>query len=917
MVTALGRLLGAARAPDQDHTPAQPPPAWHSRPAAEVLDLLATSPDGLSPAEAEARLAQFGPNRLAPPPRPGWWARLLGQFNNLLIYVLLAAALVTAAFGHWLDCAVILGVVLINAVIGVVQEGRAERSLDAIGKLLSPQALIARAGTRLTVAAETLVPGDLVLLQSGDRVPADLRLLRARNLRIDEAALTGESVPADKQTLPVAAEAPLGDRASMAYSGTLVTYGQGTGIVVATGAATEIGRISALLAGVEPLTTPLLCQLAQFGRWLTGATLALAALTFAVGVLVHRFAADEMFLAAVALAVAAIPEGLPAIMTITLAIGVERMARRNAIIRRLPAVETLGAVSVICSDKTGTFTRNEMTVQHLATSRDLIEVTGAGYAPVGEFLLAGQPAAPERQPLLLALARGGLLCSDARLRQAEGGWLVDGDPMEGALEALARKAGLTPELEAKLLPRTDEIPFEAEHRFMATLHHDHAGTGVIYLKGAPETVLARCAWQRGPEGDEPLDRAWWQDHMARLAGQGERLLALAVKPTTAAQQALAFADVADGLCLVGLFGLADPPRPEAIAAVARCRAAGIRVAMITGDHQDTAQAIAARLGLAYPDAVLGGRELDALSAQELGAALAGTDVFARTSPEHKLRLVEALQAGGAIVAMTGDGVNDAPALKRADVGIAMGRRGAEAAKEAAEMVLADDNFASIVAAVEEGRTVYDNLKKSILFILPTSGGEALIVAAAIALGEVLPITAVQILWINMITAVTLSLALAFEPAERDVMARPPRPAAEPLLSRLLVWRIALVSAVLVIGTFGMFHWLQAAGAGLAEARTAAVNTMVLFEVFYLFNVRRLHASGLGDGLLAGARPAWTAIALVLLFQLLFTYAPPMQALFDTRPLDALTWVACALVALAIFLIVELEKRLAAHLARSP
>jgi magnesium-transporting ATPase (P-type) len=893
--------------PGSSFLPPPPQTRWHAETASEALDAFASNPNGLLSHEAAARLATCGPNRLTPAKAGSALARFLRQFQNVLIYVLLAAAGVTAALGHWTDSGVIGAVVIINAAIGFLQEGRAERALDAIRNILSPVATVFRDGRRMTIQADDLVPGDVVTIQSGDKVPADLRLIRMKNLRIQEAVLTGESMPVDKLLDPVPSDALLGDRSSMAFSGTLVTFGQGTGVVVATGGASEIGRVSELLAGVETLTTPLLRQMEAFGRWLTVAILALSALTFGVGVLAHGFLPSEMFLAAVGLAVAAIPEGLPAIMTITLAIGVERMARRNAIIRRLPAVETLGSVSIICSDKTGTFTRNEMTVQNLATGRHMFEVSGAGYAPSGEFLLDGVPVSLDHRPRLQALTLGALLCSDATVRQVGDDWLIDGDPMEAAFWVVGAKAGLDPEFERKARPRTDEIPFEAEHQFMATLHHDHEGNGVIYIKGAPERVLDMCTSQRNLDDDGPIDRSYWRARIDEMATRGERVLALGVKAADLNKRALTFADIADGVTLLGLFGLADPVREEAIDAVAACRAAGIRVKMITGDHAGTARAIAARLALQNSGDVLTGADLDRMSAEDMARRAAGTDVFARTSPEHKLRLVEALQSRGETVAMTGDGVNDAPALKRAGVGIAMGQKGSEAAKEAAEMVLADDNFASIAHAVEEGRTVYDNLKKSILFILPTSGGEAFTIVVAVSLGLVLPITAVQILWINMITTVTLALALAFEPPETDIMKRPPRRADEPILSGFAIWRIVYISTALVAGVFGVFTWAMSVGMEVEAARTVAVNTLVMFEVFYLLSVRRLGTWAFSRLFIREARITWGAIATLVAIQMLFTYTPVMQNLFQSRPLALDAWIAIIAAAGSVFVLVEIEK----------
>lgn len=904
IICRTGELMAAsAQASNSEDKP------WHAAPTDEIMARFETTMQGLKTDEAAGRLERHGRNRLPRPPRTGPLARFLLQFHNILIYVLLAAAAVTAALGHWVDTSVIVGVVLINAVIGFIQEGKAERALDSIRGMLSLHARVLRGGARHEVDAETLVPGDIVLLQSGDKVPADLRLVQVKSLQVQEAVLTGESLAVEKSAEPVAETAALGDRSSMAYSGTLVTYGQAAGVVIATGAGTEIGRISSMLAEVTTLTTPLLQQMAVFGRWLTMAIVAVAALTFGFGLVVQGYPADEMFLAAVGFAVAAIPEGLPAILTITLAIGVQRMARRNAIIRRLPAVETLGSVSVICSDKTGTLTRNEMTAQAIVTSRARYAVSGAGYAPEGGFERNGQPVAADDEPLLAEVVRGALLCGDAGVRREEDTWVVDGDPTEGALVTVAMKAGLDPELEAEMYPRTDLIPFESEHRFMASLHHDHDGHGFIYVKGAPERVLAMCDRQRagGADEDEALDEASWQRRMDDIAERGQRLLALAFRTAETSHRDLCFADVESGLTLLGLFALADPPREEAIAAVARCRSAGIVVKMITGDHAATARAIAERIGVGNIDMVVTGRELDELDGEALSARIAEVDVFARTSPQHKLHLVEALQSAGHVVAMTGDGVNDAPALKRADVGVAMGVKGTEAAKEAADMVLADDNFASIASAVEEGRTVYDNLKKAIVFILPTNGGEALTIAIAVLLGTMMPITAPQILWVNMITAVTLALALAFEAPERNLMERPPRRRNDPILSGFLIWRIVMVSAIIVAGTFSVFVWQRRSGAEIELARTVAVNTLVLFEIFYLFNARFLRAPSLSARGLFGSRPVLIAVALVIAFQLLFTYAPPMQFLFATRGLDAATWVAIVAVSSSVLFLVELEK----------
>ena len=879
---------------------------WHCISAAEVLTRLDASASGLDAQEVLRRLEKFGPNVLRPPKVRSAWVRFFAQFHNVLIYVLLAAGVVTLLLGHVVDASVIVAVVAINAVIGFLQEGKAERALDAVRKLLSPQAMVMRDGTRFSIAAEDLVPGDMVFIQSGDRVPADLRLYQLRELTVDESMLTGESLAVRKQTGQVTADAALGDRLCMAYAGTLVTSGQGLGVVASTGELTEIGRISTLLEEVETLTTPLTRQMSRFARTLTLAILAVAAFAAVFGVTVRGYSMEEMFLAAVGLAVAAIPEGLPAIITIALAIGVQRMASQRAIIRRLPAVETLGSVSTICSDKTGTLTRNEMTVQTLVTVDAVLTVSGVGYDPHGSFVLEADNSPVDERPVINELCLTATLCNDSALRQVDGQWQVEGDPMEGALIVLGAKAGLRPTDLGERFPRVDVLPFESEHRFMATLHHDHNGNHFVLVKGATEVLLPHCRWQLAAEGECPLDQAYWFEQLERIAAKGQRTLALASRAVSPGTTELRFSDV-DELCLLGIVGITDPPRAEAITAVAECRAAGIRVKMITGDHAGTAAAIARQLGIGEGQPALSGGDLDRLDDTELRRRVLEADVFARASPEHKLRLVEAIQANGEVLAMTGDGVNDAPALKRADVGVAMGVNGTEAAKQAAEMVLADDNFASIMRAVREGRNVYDNIKKSIVFILPTNGGEALTILAAIALGRMLPVTAAQILWVNMITAVTLALALAFEPAESDIMRRPPRDPREPLLSRFMIWRILFVSLLMVGGTFGLFVWERMQGTDIETARTVAVNALVVAEIFYLFNVRFLNASVMNRAGLFGNRYALIAVALVSFFQILFTYLPFMQQVFATRGLDTASWLRILVFGVILFLAVEAEK----------
>ncbi|WP_067561283.1 cation-translocating P-type ATPase [Halofilum ochraceum] len=887
---------------------------WHALTADTVLDRLRSTRAGLSSEEAARRRAEVGPNRLPESRGRSPVKRLLSQFNNLLIVVLLVAATLSALMDHWVDAVVILGVVLVNAVIGFVQEGRAEEALNAIRGMLAPKASVKRDGKRVQIPAEDLVPGDIVLLEPGDRVPADVRVLQGRGLHTHEAVLTGESVAVEKSAEVVPEDAALGDRGSIAHSGTLVVSGQGEGVVVTTGPATEIGRISGMLAGVQELTTPLLQQMSVFARRLTAVIGVVVAAVFLYGWGLQGQPGAEMFMIVVGLAVATIPEGLPTILTVTLAIGVQRMAGRNAIIRRLPAVETLGALSIICSDKTGTLTRNEMMVASVATADDIFSVTGNGYDPHGDFRRDERPVDPDTEPALMELLRAGCLCNDAALQHREDIWSVNGDPMEGALLVAAMKAGLDPVTEGERLHRVDVIPFDSEHRFMATLHHDHAGGAPVFLKGAPERVLEMCTFQRRDGETVALDIAPWRARIQELAGRGQRVLAAATFHPADEPDRLHFSDVEGELELLGLFGLIDPPRDEAIAAVQDCRAAGIRVKMITGDHGTTAGAIARQLGLENPDDVVTGPDLDALDDAALRERAPAVDVFARTSPAHKLRLVEALQYRGDVVAMTGDGVNDAPALKRADVGVAMGRGGTEAARESAEMVLADDNFASIAAAVREGRTVYDNLKKAILFLLPVNGGEAISILLAVLAGLTLPITPLQILWVNMVSSVALAMALAFEPTEPDAMRRPPRRRDEPILSLLVVWRVAFVSALFALGIFGIFAWTRSQGADLEQARTYAVNTLVVMEIFYLFNVRYLAGRSLTLRGILGTRAVLIALAAVVVLQLMFTYAPFMSHFFDTRPVEFVHGVEILAIGIVLFAILELEKAVRRHWA---
>lgn len=887
---------------------------WHDRPVGDVAEAFNTGPDGLSEREAEHRATLYGPNALPRGKARSPLARLLAQLNNLLIQILLVSSLVTALMGHWIDTAVIMAVIVANTVIGYVQEGRAEQALDAIRHMLSTRAAVLRGGQRRTVPGDTLVPGDIVLLEAGDRVPADLRIMEARGLSVEEAALTGESVPVQKTPAPVASDAVLGDRSSMAYSGTMVASGSARGIVVATGTQTEIGRISGMLSQIVDMTTPLLRQIDVFSRYLSIAIVGLAAAIFAYGYFIREYAFSELYVAVVGMMVAAIPEGLPAILTITLAIGVQGMARRNAIVRRLPAIETLGSVSVICSDKTGTLTRNEMVVATLIVAGETYTLSGTGYHPDGGLMQDDARIDPEHHPAIRELGLAALHCNDAAVLNAGTGWRVEGDPMEGALFVAAGKLGYVVESERQRLPRHDAIPFDSRHRFMATLHHDDAGEAHVFVKGAPERLIEMCALQRRADGGvEPVDADSWHRHIEEIAGDGQRVLAIATRPDTEPNHQLDIDTVENGLVLLGLVGMIDPPREEAIRAVAECRSAGIAVKMITGDHTLTAAAIAARLGLDNPGTVITGRDIDAMDDVTLQERVSRTAVFARTSPEHKLRLVEALQANGLIVAMTGDGVNDAPALKRADIGIAMGQKGSEAAKEASEIVLLDDNFATLAAAVKAGRTVYDNLKKAITFLLPINGGESLSLVVALVFGLTLPITAVQVLWVNMVSSVLLGMSLAFEPPEPDVMKRPPRNPAEKFLSPFLIWRVVLVSLLFLAGIFGVFTYATDRGQSVEEARTMAVNALVVMEIFYLFAVRYLDNPSITLAGVLGTPAVLIVIGAVTALQMLFTYAPFMHFLFESRPLSIADGLVTVSTGIAILFALELEKLCRLHL----
>ncbi len=879
----------------------------HATSVSGVLQSLSSQPDGLTAADAAERLAAVGPNRLPAPPREGPLKRFFKHFHDILIYVLIAAAGITALLAHWVDTGVILGVVTINAIIGFIQEGKAEQALEGIRKMLSQHAQARRDGEWTQVDAALLVPGDIVRLRSGDRVPADLRLIEVTGLRIEESALTGESVPADKDIEPVDRNSGIGDRLGMAYSGTMVVAGRGIGVVTATGAGTELGRINRMIAEVETLQTPLTRQMAQFGKILSAVIVGLALLMLGIGLVLHDFPLGEVLLAAIGFAVAAIPEGLPAILTITLALGVQRMAQRNAITRKLTAIETLGSITVICSDKTGTLTTNEMTARHVVTRGGSYAVSGTGYRPVGEITLDGELVSLAEHAHLQALIEVVAVANDTRVSEEDGQWKVTGEPTEGALRTLASKAGF----DSGSHERHAAIPFESVNKFMATLNTTPAGVRRIMLKGAPDRLLDRCREELGEDGQpQAIDRAFWEGRIDALSSDGLRVLAAAASKVDDGKAHLSIEDLDEGMIFLGLVGIIDPPRPEAIVAIKSCHEAGIRVKMITGDHAGTARAIGSEMGLGTADRlkVVTGSEIESATDDELQQIVQDSDIFARTSPEHKLRLVMALQARGEVVAMTGDGVNDAPALKRADVGVAMGIKGTEATKEAAEIVLADDNFSSIERAVEEGRTIYDNLRKAILFILPTNGAQGLVMLVAVVFGLTLPLTPVQILWVNMIVAITLAMALAFEPAEPGIMQRPPRKPGTAILSRTFLWRVALVSLLIGGSTIIMFEIELRLAMPLDVARTMAVNTLVITQAFYLFNSRFLHESSLRPSLLFTNRAAWIATGVLLILQLAFVYLPAMNTAFGTAQLELRHWLVPLGIGIALFLLIELEKR---------
>ncbi|RCJ37161.1 carbonate dehydratase [Nostoc punctiforme NIES-2108] len=888
---------------------------WHTLSEQKVVQTLASHPEaGLTYEEATKRNQQMGANQLTGKSGKSAWLRFLEQFNQPLLYILLTAGLVTLLLRDWLDAGVIFSVTLINVIIGYIQESKAEGAIAALSKAVTTEATLIRDGQKTRLASTELVLGDLVLLASGDKVPADLRLLSVRGLQVDESALTGESVPVEKATASLVVETPLAERSNMVYAGSFVSFGQAEGIVVAIADATETGRISQLIESSTNLKTPLTRNIDKFSKNLLYVILGLAALTFAIG-LGQGESWIDVFKASVALVVSAIPEGLPAIVTVTLAIGVSRMARRKAIIRKLPAVETLGSTTVICSDKTGTLTENQMTVQKIYAGEQHYTVSGIGYAPDGEILMNGQLVDfnADGHVALWESLEAGLLCNDSHIEWGDGQWDLVGTPTEGALITAANKVGLTQE-NLEQLPRIDTIPFESQFQYMATLHELDAkrSLNVIYLKGSVEAILQRCDRLLDAQGQQvALNPAAVEQEVAGMANQGLRVLAFASKEV-ATKRSLDRNDIDRGLVFLGLQGIIDPPREEAIAAVKACQSAGIQVKMITGDHALTASAIARQMGIcSTEEQVFTGRQLAQMDENEFTQAAEQGMVFARVAPEQKLHLVKALQSQGEIVAMTGDGVNDAPALKQADIGVAMGIAGAEVAKESADMLLTDDNFASIEAAVEEGRGVYRNLRKAIAFLLPINVGESMTILIAILLATVLPILPIQILWLNMVSSVALIAPLAFEPKSGQVMQQPPRNPRERLLSGGLLQRIIAISVFNWLVIFGMFQWILQTTGNEPLARTMAINGLVAAEVFYLLSITQFLPSlvaRIQDKRTPVAYAPAIGIVVVVILQCLFSQWSMMNQVFDTTALTFIQALICMGVGLPVVFIALILQR---------
>ncbi len=874
---------------------------WHNIETGPALAALASSPKGLSNAEVEKRRNKFGYNRLSSRKKKSAFQQLFSQFHNILIYVLLATAIITASLGHLLDTSVIIAVIIVNTAIGFLQERKAEKALEAISSLLSLNCHVRREDSVQKLPAEELVPGDIVILSTGEKVPADLRLIEAKELFIDEAILTGESEAVNKTTAPVRLEAVLGDRKCLGYSGTLVTAGRAHGVVIATGDATELGKIGELVSREEKITTPLIAKVESFGRVLASVIIIAALVIIPFGVFISHYTVSDMLMISAAFAVAAIPEGLPAVMTITLALGVQRMAQRNAIIRKLTAVDTLGALTTICTDKTGTLTKNEMTVHKIEVPDGAYLLSGVGYEPSGDIRSESdhRPIDSPSAALKAALIAG-LLCNESELKKEKQAWIPRGNPTDVALLVAAHKAGIEPAAERNGWKHLCTFPFESKHRYMATIQKKGQET-LVFVKGAPETLMAMS------KADHPSALTRWREKADELAQQGYRVIAVAQKKIPHNCSFENRAQLEAGLEIIGLFAMIDPPRDGVVEAIDLCKKAGIKVKMMTGDHIGTARSIAMKLGIGRNQQALEGVELENMSSDELERCAVEIDIFARVSPVHKLKLVEALQNRNEVVGMTGDGANDAPALKRASVGIAMGIKGTEVSKESSEMVLTDDNFTSITNAIIEGRAVYDNLAKTLLFLLPTNGAQALVIVLALFTGTALPLTPVQVLWVNLVTAVTLALALVLEPPEKDIMLRRPRAPDRPLVTPFLLWRITFVSFFFSLGTFLMFLYYFSTGSTYAVSQTVAINTLVIFQIFYLFNTRFVIAPVRSLRDFTENKYILLAISLAVIFQIVLTYLPFFQNLFGTAALGVEKWLVMIMLGVMVFISIELEK----------
>ena len=867
---------------------------WHALEVDEVRTHVETDLEsGLTTESVTSRQDEFGKNVLPEKEKTPEIIKFLRQFNDVLVYVLLAAAVVTGFLGEYIDTIVIVLVVTIIGAVGYLQENKAEEALEGIKKLLETKATTVRNGKQSEIDSSDLVVGDVLVLAAGDKVPADARVVQAEKFKVEESALTGEATTVEKKSDVVKEDAVLADRKNMVYSGTSVATGSAKAIVTAIGEGTELGQINASISEVQTVKTPLIRQTTKFGQTVSIAILIISVVIYAFGYFLRDYEPVELMLTTIGLAVAAIPEGLPAVISIILALGVRNMAEQKAIVRSLPSVETLGAVSVICTDKTGTLTKNEMTVKQIVTANHDIEVSGSGYAPNGNLELNGQPFDLDDDESMIDLLTVGKTCNDAQLNEEDGDWVINGDPTEACLLTVAEKA----ERPIERLKVISKIPFDSEYKYMATLV-DYKGERMIFVKGAPDRLFDMAS-------SEDFKQDYWDEKRKEIADRGQRVLGAGLKRVDSSKASIDHEDVEDGLTFLGLFGIVDPPRQEAIEAVAACRDAGIRIKMITGDHKDTAVAIAKELGMEVEGA-LEGRELTDMTDEEIKEASVHNDVFARTSPNDKLRLVKGLQENGLITSMTGDGVNDAPALKRADIGVAMGIKGTEVAKEASQMVLVDDNFKTIYNAVREGRRVYDNLKKTILFLLPTNGGQALLVAMSILLGAAAPLSPVQILWVNMVVAITLSLAIAFEPLEESTMKRPPRPANVPLLSRYYIFRVTFVSIIIGGGSLWINYMLGDFDYSTEKLQTITLNAIVMAQLFHLYNCRTELVPAFNRHFFDN-KIAFLVSALLIALQLFITYVPFMHTLFGTAPLTWEDWIYPVAFGAVVFIIVEIEK----------